>query len=111
MSPALTPELAADYLRELSTDILAVAVLAPDGARLAGAQALAEPARELLAAAPDAAEVEVITGDGAVYAARSEHHALVAVCGRFALGALIRYDLKVVLADLAPDRPAGAEAA
>ena len=100
--PALTPPLALDYLRERSADIAAGAVLPPDGARLAGPDALAEPARDLLASAGEAAaEVHVSTADGAVYAARSEQHAIAVVCGRFALPALIRYDLRKVLADLA----------
>lgn len=103
--PSLTPELAADYLRELSADILAVTVLTATGEPLAGPAALAGPARELLAAAPDASELQVSTGEANVYAARSEHHALIAVCGRFALPALIRYDLKLVLGDLAPGGP------
>ena len=98
---ALTPELAVDYLRELSADIRAALVLASSGEALAGPPELADPARRLLAAAPDAAEIEVAAGGGAVHAARSDHHAVVAVCGRFALPALIRYDLKVVLAELA----------
>ena len=41
---------------------------------------------------------------GAIHAARSAEHAVVAVCGRFALPALIRYDLKVVLGELAGAR-------
>jgi hypothetical protein len=105
--PALTPPLALDYLRELSADIRAGVVLAPDGALLAGPDALAAPARDLLAAAGDAAEVHVSTADGAVYAARSDHHAVAVICGRFALPSLIRYDLRLVLADPArrTDRP------
>ena len=101
MTAALTPELAVDYLRELSADIEAVAVLTPDGRPLAGEPAVADAARALLAAAPEAAEIEVATGAGAVHAARAAEHAVVAVCGRFALPALIRYDLKVVLGELA----------
>jgi hypothetical protein len=113
MSPAstpLTPALALDYLRELSADIRAGVVLDPAGARLAGSEALAEPARELLGAAGDAREIHVTTADGNVFAARSERHALVVVCGRFALPSLVRYDLRLVLADLAgPDaRPEAA---
>src|SRR6185503_11122419 len=87
---ALTPELAADYLCELSVDIRAVAVLTAAGEPLAGAPELVGAARALLAAAPDAAEIEVATTGGAVHAARSAEHAVVAVCGRFALPALIR---------------------
>jgi hypothetical protein len=98
---ALTPELAVDYLRELSADIRAVAVLSADGEPLAGAPELAKAAGALLGAAPEAAEIEVSTAGGAVHAARSDEHAVVAVCGRFALPALIRYDLKVVLGELA----------
>ena len=98
--PALTPPLALDYLRELSADIRAGVVLAPDGTHLAGPDALAEPARDLFAAAGDASELHVTTPDGAVYGARSDRHAIAVVCGHFALPSLIRYDLRLVLADL-----------
>jgi hypothetical protein len=103
-APTLTPSLALDYLRELSADIRAGVVLDPAGALLAGPEALAVPARELLAAAGDAREVHVATADGAVFAARSEGHALVVVCGRLALPSLVRYDLRLVLGDLAGAR-------
>ena len=107
--PALTPSLALDYLRELSADIRAGVVLARGGELLAGPEELAEPARDLLAAAGDAAELHVTTADGAVYAARSDSHAVAVVCGRFALPSLIRYDLRLVLGDLAGgDRPEAA---
>ena len=76
-------------------------MLTPAGEPLAGAEELAEPARRLLAAAPEAAEIEVAVGGGAIHAARSAEYAVIAVCGRFALPALIRYDLKVVLGELA----------
>jgi hypothetical protein len=98
--PGLTPELAADYLRELSADIRGAVVLSVSGEPLAGAPELIEPARRLLEAAPGAAEIEVTTAGGAIHAARSAEHAVVAVCGRYALPALIRYDLKVVLGEL-----------
>jgi hypothetical protein len=98
--PTLTPRLALDYLRELSADIRAGVVLAPDGALLAGPEALAGPARDLLEHAGDAAEVHVVTREGDVFAARSDRHAIVIVCGRYALPSLIRYDLTLVLADL-----------
>ena len=101
MTPALTPDLAVGYLRELSADILAAAVLSPAGEPIACAPELADAARELLTAAPDAAEIEISTAGGAVHAARDDQHAIIAVCGRFALPALVRYDLKVVLAELA----------
>jgi hypothetical protein len=98
--PALTPSLALDYLRELSADIRSGVILAADGAHLAGPEELVEPARDLLKAAGDAAEIHVTTADGAVYAARSDRHAIAVVCGRFALPSLIRYDLRLVLSDL-----------
>jgi hypothetical protein len=100
MTPALTPARALDYLRELSADIRAGAILGADGALLAGPDALAAPARELLEAADDAIDVHVTTGDGAVFAARDDRHAIVLACGRFALPSLARYDLRMVLADL-----------
>jgi hypothetical protein len=101
MMDALTPEHALEYLRALSTDIQAGAVLGADGRLLAGPPELAEPARELLAAAPEADDVEVALGDACVFGARSDSHAVVLVCGRFALPALVRYDLRMVLGDLA----------
>jgi hypothetical protein len=108
-APTLTPPLALDYLRELSADIRSGVVLDPGGTLLAGPQELADAARDLLKAAGDALEIQVSTADGAVFAARSERHALVVVCGRFALPSLIRYDLRLVLADLAGvDRPEAA---
>jgi hypothetical protein len=99
-APTLTPQLALDYLRELSADIRAGVVLDPGGALLAGPEAMHQPARDLLNASGDAKELQVTTADGEVYAARSDSHAIAVVCGRFALPSLIRYDLRVVLADL-----------
>jgi hypothetical protein len=101
MPPALTPALALDYLRELSADIQAGVVLGAGGELLAGSEDLAAPARDLLAAADDATDVHVTTADGAVFAARDARHAIVVACGRFALPSLARYDLRMVLADLA----------
>jgi hypothetical protein len=100
MPSALTPEVALEYLRELSADIRAAVLLDAGGRRLAGAEALAEPARELLAAAPEDSSIEVVTDRGAVFAARSERHALCVATGRFALPALVLYDLRAVLSDL-----------
>jgi len=104
MTEALTPAQALEYLRTLSADIEEAAVLAADGELLAGNEALAEPARELLDAAPDADDVEVSTADGCVFAARDDDYSLVLVTGRFALPALVRYDLRMVLSDLAGRR-------
>ena len=105
--PGLTPELAVGYLRELSVDIREAVVLTPAGELVAGAPELAAGAAQLLAAAPDAAEIEVAVTGGSIHAARGERHAVVAVCGRYALPALIRYDLKVVLGELAADAGPG----
>ena len=110
MPPALTPARALDYLRELSADIRDAAVLGADGRVLAGGDALGPPARDLLVAAGDATDVHVTTEDGAVFAARDDHHAIVLACGRFALPSLARYDLRMVLADLSGEAPEGAEA-
>jgi hypothetical protein len=104
MTDALTPAQALNYLRTLSADIEEAAVLAADGSLLAGPDALAEPARALLDATPDADDIEVSTADGSVFAARSDGHAVVLVCGRFALPALVRFDLRMVLGDLAGER-------
>jgi hypothetical protein len=97
---ALTPEVALEYLRELSADIRAAVLLDADGRCLAGTEPLAEPARELLAAAPEDSAIEVVADRGAVFAARSARHALCVVTGRFALPALILYDLRTLLSDL-----------
>jgi hypothetical protein len=104
MTDALTPAQALRYLRTLSADIEEAAVLAADGSLLAGPEALAEPARALLAAAPESDDVEVSTAEGSVFAASSDRHAVVLVCGRFALPALVRFDLRMVLGDLAGER-------
>jgi hypothetical protein len=97
---ALTPALALDYVRELSTDVLAGVALAAGGERLAGPEELAAPAGALLAAAGAAAELEATTSGGCACAVRSERHALVVACGPFALPALVRRDLRAALAEL-----------
>lgn len=100
MTPALTPARALDYLRELSADIRAGVVLEADGRLLAGPDDLAGPARELLAAAGETADVHVTTADGAVFLAGDGRRAIVLACGRLALPSLARHDLRMVLADL-----------
>ncbi len=104
MTPALTPELGLDYLRELSADVRTGVVLDSAGVRLAGPAALEAPARALLAAAPDAEAIEVAAPGGTVFAARSASHAIALVCGPQALGALALHDLGLVLGDLAGAR-------
>jgi hypothetical protein len=106
MPPALTPALALDYVHELSADVRAGIVLDAAGERLAGPPALAGPARELLSAGGDAAELEAATVDGVVCAVSSASHAAVAVCGRFAIAGVVRQDLRTALAALEGRAPA-----
>jgi len=112
VTPApLTPELALQYLGELSTDIKASVVLSADGRTAAASKPgetgdrLRELTQQLFERA-DAADsqvvtqVEVSTGDGAVYAVRDERWTVGVVTGRFALSSLMFYDLRAVLGDL-----------
>ena len=108
MPPALTPALALEYVHELSADVRAGIVLDDAGRVLAGPRALADPAKELLAAGGDAGEVEAATADGVVCAVRTTAHAAVAICGRFAIAGVVRQDLRTALAALegrAPPTP------
>jgi predicted regulator of Ras-like GTPase activity (Roadblock/LC7/MglB family) len=109
--PALTPELALQYLGEISTDIKASVLIASDGSTAvtsrpgeAGDQLPALTA-ELFERADAAdgdpvSQVEVSTGDGGVFAVRNERWTLAVVTGRFALSSLMFYDLRSVLGDL-----------
>jgi len=45
-------------------------------------------------------QLEVSTGDGAVFAVRDEDWAIGVVTGRFALSSLMFYDLRSVIGDL-----------
>jgi predicted regulator of Ras-like GTPase activity (Roadblock/LC7/MglB family) len=99
------------YLSELSTDIKASVIVSADG-RTAAASRPGEAGdrlRELTGqlfeyadAADDRAvtQVEVSTGDGAVYAVRDERWIVGVVAGRFALSSLMFYDLRSVIGDL-----------
>ena len=122
MPPALTPALALDYVRELSADVRAVLLLGAEGELIAGPERLRADAVALLAT-ETADELEVATAAGVVCAVRSPAHAIVAVCGRFAIPGVVRIDLRAALAavearsvgpaepavralgDGAPDRP------
>jgi hypothetical protein len=96
----MTPALALEYLEELSADIRAGAVLDAGGALLAGTEPVGDAARDLLAAAGDARELQVTTAGGAVFGVRDDRHALVVACGHQVLASLLFYDLRVVLAEL-----------
>jgi hypothetical protein len=85
VTAALTPELAIAYVRALSADVRAAVVLDAGGSRLAGPVALEAPARVLLAAAGEAADVAVRTPDGLVLAARTPAHAIVVAAGPLSL--------------------------
>jgi len=110
-APALTPELALDYLAELSTDIKASVVISSDG-RTAAASRPGEAGDQLRVLAQqlfdhaDSADaqvvtqVEVATGEGTVFAVRDERWMIAVVAGRFALSSLMFYDLRSVLGDL-----------
>lgn len=110
-APALTPELALNYLAELSTDIKAAVLVSSDGR--AGASSRTGPAGDQLRdltvqlferadAADDdpVSQVEVSIGEGTVYAVRDERWTVGVVAGRFALSSLMFYDLRSVLGDL-----------
>jgi hypothetical protein len=98
----------ADALESLLSgrDVLDGLVLGAGGELLAGDEALIEPATRLLAAAPDVEEIEVTTPTRAVYAARSESHAVAVVCRVSSLPSLVHYDLRIALASLAGDERA-----
>jgi hypothetical protein len=106
---ALTPALAVDYVRELSADVRAVVVLDAHGGLLAGPPELEARARALLEAGGGAGELEAGGPAGVVCAVRSESHAAVAICGRFAIGGVVRNDLRTALAALAGRSPAAAD--
>jgi hypothetical protein len=112
-APGLTPALALDYVRELSADVRAGLVLDGEGGLLAGPPELAGAARTLLEAGGGAAELEVARADGVVCAVRSPERAALAVCGRFAIAAVVRQDLRAAIAALegrSPGSGAGAAA-
>jgi hypothetical protein len=100
----MSPERALDDLRTMSLEVRDGVVLGADGRRLAGNRALAAPVRELFAQAENAAEVEVATGRGTVYAARSGRRAIAVVAARSALSSVMLYDLRMTLRALEPRR-------
>jgi hypothetical protein len=104
---ALTPDLALDYLGELSTDIRAVVVLdaagkvvAVTGDDSARGERMGELAREMLDAAGDGEQVEVVTTEGSVFAVRGGSWTVAVAAGRQPLASLMFYDLRNVVRDL-----------
>ena len=116
VADTLTPEGAAERLRELSADVRAAVLLDAAGS-LAGASdddfehgpALGELARRLFEEVDRATrdwdaeppeQVEVQVPGGAVFASRTPRWTLAAVAKRGALSSLMLYDLRAVLGEL-----------
>ena len=110
---APTPQLALEQLGDLSTDVRAAALLAPDGSIAAHTGPPAQDAaqlRELLhdlwreaeaAAGGEAVpQLEVSVAGGAVFAVRDRGWTIAAVARRAALPSLMFYDLRSILARL-----------
>jgi hypothetical protein len=109
--PVLTPDLALDYLGELSTDIRAAVIVDASGdlAAVTGddddrGEKMRTLAIELLEAAAEAGQgvdqVEAVTGDGSVFAVRGQAWTVAVVAGRQPLASLMFYDLRNVVRDL-----------
>ena len=113
--PALTPELALDYLGELSTDIRAGVLLDARGELAAAWEGDAERGERVRAlvlelleqaeAAPGGdggavAQVAVTPPRGAVFCVRDAAWTVAVVSGRFALPSLMFFDLRRLLEDL-----------
>lgn len=103
----LTPDAAPGFVEALSPDIVACVLIGGDG-RVVGADEGHEgSADELgrlgarLLELAGAAQVEVSTGAGVVYALRQEGWTLVVVAGRFALSSLVFFDMRKTLEGLA----------
>jgi hypothetical protein len=116
MADTLTPERAAESLRELSADVRAAVLLDAAGS-LAGAsgdgpedaRALGELARQLFPEVDRATrdwdteppeQVEVQVPGGVVFGSRTPRWTLAAVAKRGALSSLMLYDLRAVLGEL-----------
>jgi hypothetical protein len=94
---ALSPEGALAWVRSLSIDVRAAAVLDASGAVLAGDPALGARAAEALRAAGAPGTAGPVTGDsvhvGDLMAVRAGGHVVAAAVGPLALGRLVRCDL------------------
>jgi len=105
--PALTPDLALDYLGELSTDIRAALVVDRDGqvAAVTGddrerGERMRDLATQMLDVASEGDQVEVVTTEGSVFAVRGDSWTVAVVSGRRPLASLMFYDLRNVVRDL-----------
>src|SRR4051812_23682828 len=106
--PALTPDLALDYLGELSTDIRAGVVIDSQGDLVAvtgddrdRGEKMRTLALELLDAAGDGFDqAEVVTLEGSVFVVRGEGWTVAVVAGRQPLASLMFHDLRNVVREL-----------
>jgi hypothetical protein len=96
----MTPERALTRLSTIAPEVRDGVVLDREGRRLAGSRTLAGPAADLLRHAADAAEVEVGTGRGTVFAVRGPRGAIAVVAERSALSSVMRYDLRVTAGEV-----------
>jgi hypothetical protein len=102
-------EVAVARLEAMSADLRGCVILDSEGKPLAASGELdpwAQAARELLAAADEAAGEPVIAAhvgieDGEAFAVRQDGFTLVAAAERFALASLMMFDMRAVLRDLA----------
>lgn len=100
----MTPERALTHLSTIAPEVRDGVVLDPAGRRLAGSRTLAGAAADLLRHAPDAAEVEVGTGRGTVFAVRGPRAAIAVVADRSSLSSVMRYDLRVTAGEITARR-------
>lgn len=96
MSSTLTPADAHARLLELGTQVRDALVLTRRGRVLAGPRELAPAAKDLLRATR-APGLEVTTEKGAVFAARSQRHAVIVLTRRSAVAAPVLFGLRRVL--------------
>ena len=91
----MSPDRVLAHLRETAHEVREAVVLDSAGRRMAGSRTLAGPAGDLLRQAGDAAEVEVGTGRGTVFAVRGPRAAIAVVADRSSLSSVMRYDLRM----------------
>jgi hypothetical protein len=100
MTDAVPAPIALAYLATLSADLRTAVVLDAQGEILAGDGALVPDTLRLLAGAPAGEARKAPYGDGTLYAAGSEGHALALAVGPQALEAVVVHDLLATLDDL-----------
>jgi hypothetical protein len=96
MTSTLTPADARTRLCELGAPVREALVLTRRGRVLAGPRGLAPAAKDLLRATR-APALEAATERGAVFAARSQRHAVIVLTARGALAAPMQFGMRRVL--------------